>query len=119
MEAVMRQQPRLCSEELMDAYYTSEFTYNEYPHKSFWSPGFSEQDLKTAYRALGSSTDDVSQLLFLNIPFCTKQCLFCICHTVITQDYARVQRYLGALMEEINLFSRFCDEHSVTPDIRE
>jgi oxygen-independent coproporphyrinogen-3 oxidase len=115
----MQQKPGLCSRELMDAYYTKEFTYNEYPHKSFWSPGFTEQDLKAAYRALESSPEDVSQLLFLNIPFCKKQCLFCICHTIITQDYGRVQQYLGALVEEINLFRRFCDEHSVIPDIRE
>jgi len=103
----------------MDTYYTNEFTYNEYPHKSFWSPAFAEQDLKTAYSALGSSPEDVSQLLFLNVPFCKKQCLFCICHTIITQDYDRVQAYLRALCEEINLFHSFCTAQAVTPDIRE
>jgi oxygen-independent coproporphyrinogen III oxidase len=119
VEAVIRQKPRACSRELMDTYYTSEFTFNEYPHKSFWSPGFTEQDLKMAYAALDSSTEDVSQLLFLNIPFCKKQCLFCICHTVITQDYPRVQQYLRALWKEIDLFRTYCDAQAVTPDIRE
>lgn len=115
----MHQSTQACSSELMDRYYTNEFTYNEYPHKSFWSPEFTEQDLRTAYRALGMSGEDVSQLLFLNVPFCTRQCLFCICHTIITQDYARVQQYLGALLEEINLVRRFCDAQFLTPDIRE
>ena len=103
---------------LMERYYGDEFTYNEYPHKSFWRTDFTEADLKAAFKALNTQRH-LSQLLFLNVPFCTRQCLFCICYTVITQDYSRIQRYLGALLAEIDLFRQFCDREGVTPDIRE
>ena len=103
---------------LMERYYTNEFTYNEYPHKSFWRMDFTEGDLKAAFKALNEHRD-VSQLLFLNVPFCKRQCLFCICYTVITQDYSRIQRYLGALLAEVDLFRGFCDREGVAPDIRE
>ncbi len=107
------------SKSLMDTYYTNEFTYNEYPHKSLWSDRFTEGDLQTAIRKLNQSVEDVSQMLFVNVPFCKRQCLFCICYTIITQDYARIQRYLEALLDEIRLFRDYCDSQGVNPDIRE
>jgi len=104
---------------LMDKYYTNEFTYNEYPHKSFWDPNFKQPDLESALLDLNHSPEDVSQLLFVNVPFCRRQCLFCICYTVITQDYARIRQYLESLITEIDLFRSFCERRQVDPDIRE
>ena len=107
------------SKSLMDTYYTNEFTYNEYPHKSMWSDRFTEADLQAAVNELGRSSEDVSQMLFVNVPFCKRQCLFCICYTIITQDYARIQRYLDSLLGEIRLFRNYCNTRGVNPDIRE
>ena len=118
MQTTVTTHPALAPRHLMERYYTNEFTYNEYPHKSFWRTDFTEQDLKTAFKAL-KGHPDVSQLLFLNIPFCKRQCLFCICYTVITQDYGRVHRYLEALLSEIELLRRFCDQEGAALDIRE
>jgi oxygen-independent coproporphyrinogen-3 oxidase len=102
----------------MERYYDHEFTYNEYPHKSFWHSPFSQEDVQAALQRM-SEHHEVSQLLFLNIPFCKRQCLFCICYTVITQDYGRIQRYLETLLAEIDGVRRFHDERAIRLDIRE
>ncbi|MCH7918768.1 MAG: oxygen-independent coproporphyrinogen III oxidase [Planctomycetes bacterium] len=119
MSSTLLTDNRIPPDHLMGKYYTHEYTYNEYPHKSFWSSSFDHEDLKEAYRALAKSDEDVSQMLFVNVPFCEHQCLFCICYTIITRDYPSIQRYIHSLCDEMKLYRHFCEEISFTPDVRE
>lgn len=41
--------------------------------------------------------------LYVHIPFCASACHYCSCHTVITHDRRRVNRYLQALRKEARL----------------
>lgn len=43
--------------------------------------------------------------IYVHLPFCERKCAFCYCDTIITDDDARVQRYLDALDREIDLFA--------------
>lgn len=54
------------------------------------------------YRAwLSALPERASLSLYMHVPFCDTLCWFCGCHTKITQKYAPVQGYLGALAKEI------------------
>lgn len=119
MKTTLAKKSMAVPKHLIDRYWTNEYTFNEYPHKSLWSTESGESGFKTALRNLASSDEDASQLLFINIPFCERQCLFCICHTIITSDYERIRRYLQSLLCEIDLFREFCDGNLVVPGIGE
>jgi len=42
--------------------------------------------------------------LYAHIPFCEKLCWFCGCHTLITRDGTKADRYLDLLEKEIAQF---------------
>lgn len=89
--------------DLIAKYLTQSFHYTEYPHKSFWSDKYSDADFRSALSTLNAAGSGCSQLLFVNVPFCRRQCLFCICHTYITNDYERVKAYMGHLFLELDM----------------
>ncbi len=77
--------------------------YTSYPTVPEWTENFSETDL---YRAL----DDASRLpaskplgLYVHLPFCEERCTFCGCNVVVAKDKARADRYLDALVRELDL----------------
>jgi oxygen-independent coproporphyrinogen-3 oxidase len=104
---------------LVKKYSTEVYMYGEYPHKSFWSLEFKEEDFKTALEDLFLRRKDIPLLLYVHIPFCLQQCLYCTCRTVITRNYEKIKSYLNLLLREIDLFRNLFDKNSVTPNFRE
>ncbi len=41
--------------------------------------------------------------LYVHVPFCPVRCLYCACHTTITHDEERIDRYLDTLEHEMDL----------------
>lgn len=41
--------------------------------------------------------------LYIHLPFCPVRCLYCACHTTVTHDFERIDRYLDALEQELDL----------------
>lgn len=41
--------------------------------------------------------------LYLHVPFCSKMCSFCGCHTKVTQRYAPVEDYVHLMLREIEM----------------
>jgi oxygen-independent coproporphyrinogen III oxidase len=41
--------------------------------------------------------------LYVHIPFCPVRCLYCACHTTVTHDAERVDRYLDILAKEMDM----------------
>lgn len=41
--------------------------------------------------------------LYVHLPFCPVRCLYCACHTTITHDAQRIDRYLDTLAREMDL----------------
>jgi oxygen-independent coproporphyrinogen-3 oxidase len=72
--------------------------YTSYPTVPVWSESFREADHA---RALAATGDPLS--LYLHIPFCSSLCSYCGCNVIITRDWQRVDRYLAALLAEIDL----------------
>lgn len=79
--------------DLVKKYDVYAFDYIEYPHKSFWSEKFNDNDFRTALKTY--KTNPPPSVLYVHIPFCEQRCYFCICHTEITKDYGKIKRYLN------------------------
>ena len=95
------------------------FMYVEYPHKSFWSEKFNERDFKAGLRSLFLKDKNAPLMLYVHIPYCKRQCFYCTCHTMITNDYERIKNYLNLLFLEIDLFRKFFEENSIIPNFTE
>lgn len=102
---------------LLSRYYRHEHTFNEYPHIGTWSENFGADDLVRAIKKLEPQA--IPHLLYVHIPFCRRQCLFCLCYTHITQAYAPIRDYLENLFGEISLYRDFLERHGIDPKIQE
>jgi len=104
---------------LIEKYNYSSFMYTEYPHKSFWSKKLGEKDFRVGLKSLCERKDNAPLMLYVHIPFCSKQCLYCTCHTIITKEYQMVKEYLNFIFREIDLLREFFNENSLVPNIKE
>lgn len=50
-----------------------------------------------------SQRDDEALALYVHVPFCPVRCLYCACHTTVTHDFERIDRYLDSLELELDL----------------
>ena len=106
-------------EYLISKYADSSFMYTEYPHKSFWSKEFGEEGIKEAFINVYAGKQHSSSLLYVHIPFCSKQCYYCTCHTIITKEYPRITNYLLTLFREMDLYREFFEKNTIIPNIKE
>jgi len=105
--------------DLIKKYNYSTFMYTEYPHKSFWSNKIGEKDFRAGLKSFCESKKNAPVMLYVHIPFCSKQCLYCTCHTLITKEHQRVKDYLKFLFREIDLLHEFLNENSLVLNIKE
>jgi oxygen-independent coproporphyrinogen-3 oxidase len=74
-----------------------------YPPFSFWQAAH----LPAALAALHAPPNPDSPLgLYLHIPFCRKRCKFCYFRVYTDKNARDVERYLDALVREVELYSR-------------
>ncbi len=78
--------------------------YTSYPT----APHFAEDYGPAAFAedlAAGTPGDPLS--LYLHLPFCRSLCYYCGCHMTVTHDPARIETYLEALKQEIDLLASY------------
>lgn len=90
--------------------------YPDYPEKVHWVKPFGPADLEAGLMDFYSQP---TSLLYLHMPYCPKQCLFCNCKTVIDTDYRNVETYLQWLYREIDMHADFCQKNGIDPHISE
>lgn len=90
--------------------------YPDYPEKKHWDKPFGQADFEAGLMDFHSQP---SSLLYVHMPYCPKQCLFCNCKTIISLDYSKVENYLSWLYREIQMHVDFCRRHSLEPNITE
>lgn len=56
----------------------------------------------TALRAVAEQPSD-PVALYIHLPFCPVRCLYCACHTTVTHDAEKIERYLDTLAKEMDL----------------
>lgn len=90
--------------------------YTDYPEKPHWKKHFRQADLEIGLKDFYTQP---TALLYVHMPYCHTQCLFCNCKTIISLDYGNIQRYLLYLYKEIEMHRDFCDRNGFTPNISE
>lgn len=90
--------------------------YPDYPEKVHWTKPFGPNDFENGLRNFYAQP---TSLLYLHMPYCPKQCLFCNCKTVIDTNYQNVEIYLGWLYREIQMHADFCEKNAINPHISE
>ena len=81
--------------------------YTSYPTAPQFTEGFTEEHW---LRAVASSNRLHTPLsLYFHIPFCETVCYYCGCNKVITADKSKAERYVAALLLEIDIQARHVD----------
>ena len=62
-----------------------------------------DADLYDGLLAAADRLCDEPLSVYMHLPFCAEQCLFCACHVIITPHYERALPYLELLQKEIDL----------------
>jgi oxygen-independent coproporphyrinogen III oxidase len=76
--------------------------YTSYPPATHFRP-VEAPAVFARWRARNALDPDPGLSLYVHIPFCRARCLFCGCHTHIARESALVDRYVAALVREMEL----------------
>ena len=90
--------------------------YPDYPEKVHWVHPFRQADFEAGLKDFHSQP---ASLLYVHMPYCSAQCLFCNCKTIISRDYQNVRNYLEWLYKEIKMHADFCQNNGLRPSISE
>ena len=102
---------------IIEKYKGNPFMYPEYPHKRYWKKNLDgRDDIKSHYVNLIKKHINEKYLLYIHIPHCHTQCLYCTCHVEITKDYSKVKRFLNFLYKEMDLYKKIFQEHNIKPN---
>ncbi|MDP2907702.1 MAG: oxygen-independent coproporphyrinogen III oxidase [Nanoarchaeota archaeon] len=96
--------PRKIDPELRKKYDVRGPRYTSYPPATHFHP-VSTADVFKRWEERNGLAADSGLSLYLHIPFCRTRCLFCGCHSVITRDAEKVEKYVDALLSEMRLAS--------------
>lgn len=77
--------------------------YTSYPT----APNFKQAEDKDIYTNWLQSLSGESTLsLYLHVPFCSKMCWYCGCHTKVTKRYDPIEAYVNLMLKEIELLGK-------------
>ena len=96
------QDPRRVDPALRRKYDVRGPRYTSYPPATHFHP-IPVAELFSRWTARDGLPDDPGLSLYLHIPFCRTRCAFCGCHSVVTPEQERVQRYVRGLTREMEL----------------
>lgn len=107
------------NEKLIKKYGERSLMYTTYPNSRFWSEKLRDCEYRRALKEFFGTNSNEPLMLYVHIPHCHKQCLFCTCETIITLNYEDIKRYLQFLYSEIELFRLFFEEIGCIPNFKE
>ncbi len=88
--------------ELMRRYDRQGPRYTSYPTAVEFQEGLDADAYADLLTAAGEREDEPLSI-YVHLPFCAEQCLFCACHVIITPHYEKTTPYLELLRREIDL----------------
>lgn len=77
--------------------------YTSYPTAPAFSSDFEKEAFRRAILKNNQQNPEGDLSLYFHIPFCDTLCYFCGCTMLVTRDPDKIERYLKALMAELNL----------------
>ena len=100
--------------EFIKKYETRAPRYTSYPPANLFNSSVNN-DVYIEQITISNSQNPQNISLYVNIPFCTQLCNFCGCTTFFNSDKTRLNRYVSALLTEIDTVSALIDRNrSVT-----
>jgi len=100
--------PRKVSPLLVQKYATAAPRYTSYPPATHFRP-VSSAELFARWRQGNGSKERGELSVYFHIPFCSSLCWFCGCHTSVHKDRSVADRYVEALVSEMDLALRHID----------
>lgn len=83
--------------------------YTSYPPATFFHTGYTADDYKQSI--IDSNNEEPGNIsIYIHIPFCPRLCHFCGCNTGIAKGKNHIERYVNALIKEINAVSLLIDK---------
>ena len=83
--------------------------YTSYPPATFFHAGYNTEDYKQSI--IDSNNEEPENIsIYIHIPFCHRLCHFCGCNTGIAKGKNHIERYVHALIKEINTISLLIDK---------
>ncbi len=83
--------------------------YTSYPPAPFFHTGYTAADYKQSI--IDSNNEEPGNIsIYIHIPFCPRLCHFCGCNTGIARGKDHIERYIKALIKEINTVSLLIDK---------
>ena len=77
--------------------------YTSYPPAPHFGPEIGPAEAREVYASRGPDAPPLS--LYLHLPFCEAMCTYCGCNVIVSRDRSIVDRYLAALLPEIDMVS--------------
>ena len=74
--------------------------YTSYPTVPVWKSGLAPELYGNALRRLGRDNEPIA--VYLHLPYCKSRCLYCGCNSYISSERERIQRYVEALIAEVD-----------------
>lgn len=83
--------------------------YTSYPPATFFHSGYTSEDYKQSI--IDSNNEEPENIsIYIHIPFCPRLCHFCGCNTGISKGKNHIEKYIRALLKEINTVSALIDK---------
>jgi oxygen-independent coproporphyrinogen-3 oxidase len=94
--------PYLVPREILDRYNTAGPRYTSYPTAPEWQNDLGLDAGLALIEANGLERAETALSLYVHLPFCHRLCWFCGCNMLVTNQQDLVERYLTALLREID-----------------
>jgi oxygen-independent coproporphyrinogen-3 oxidase len=85
--------------------------YTSYPTAQYFGDGIAPSAYESAAAASRGAREGQPVSAYLHVPFCFSPCFYCGCTRIITHDLGRIDAYVGHLLAEISLRSRYFDRN--------
>jgi oxygen-independent coproporphyrinogen III oxidase len=85
--------------------------YTSYPTAQHFGDGIAPSAYESAAAASRGAREGQPLSAYLHVPFCFSPCFYCGCTRIITHDLGRIDAYVGHLLAEISLRSRYFDRN--------
>lgn len=90
--------------------------YTSYPPANFFHQGYTDEDYR---QSIIDSNNEVPEniSIYIHIPFCKRLCHFCGCNTGIAKGKDHIDRYIRALLKEIQTVSSLLDKKRIVTQV--
>ncbi len=101
--------PYTLPREILDKYNTSGPRYTSYPTAPEFREDFTQAEALVVIQENQAARADMGLSLYVHVPFCHKLCWYCGCNMLVTKQQDLVERYLDAVITEIDRYSKVID----------